>query len=211
MYLQLSPFKKALVISLAAHTVIFFNVPRIREFKRALVPKKNIEVTYYEIKPPKVKSQAEAGGRPQKFEKMPQLASAPKILERPIPQREEDKLAPLLQEGPVLPKDEELTQDKKEAYLDYYQTVRERIRSEAERNFTSHFATGGVYLTFALFRDGTLKDVKIQEGSCPIEYLRGLALESVRVAAPYPHFPEKLKQEEIYFNVLISFELEVVK
>lgn len=233
MLLQLSPFKKALLASLAAHTMLFLNAPEIREPRKVVISDKNIEVTYYEIKGGmKPEPKAQAVIRPPQI-KAPPAASARRptgyVEERAIsrPVAEGPGSASLrvpestglrgkgdnvsIKEGPVLPKDEELTKEKKEAFLDYYQIIRERLRAEAERNFIGYFAEGNIYLAFALARDGRLIEAKILEGSSPTEYLREISIKSLRDASPYPPFPPKLKQEEIYFNVIISFELEAVE
>jgi TonB family protein len=94
------------------------------------------------------------------------------------------------------------------SYLSYYQIVREKIRRCAYQGYT-RTATGEVYLTFLISRNGSLMDVRLNaERSSPSAYLRDVALRSIRVASPFPLFPNELDYPQLSFNVIISFEIE---
>jgi TonB family protein len=94
------------------------------------------------------------------------------------------------------------------SYISYYQIVREKIRRSAYSNY-QHNETGEVYLSFVILSDGSLKDVRISEANSSVsEYLRKIALGSVKEASPFPHFPKELDYPQLSFNVVISFEIE---
>jgi outer membrane biosynthesis protein TonB len=93
------------------------------------------------------------------------------------------------------------------SYLSYYSLVRARIKQRAYFNYAEYYA-GEVYLTFVLYSDGTLKDLKIiEEKSSGGPYLRTIGLKSVKEATPFPPFPKALKYPELTFNVVISFQV----
>lgn len=94
-------------------------------------------------------------------------------------------------------------------YKSYYQLIREKIRKLAYSNYKK-LDEGEVFITFSLTHDGELIDLSINSGkSTANEYLLSIAERSVKEAAPYPSFPEKLKDNKrLSFNVIISFELK---
>ncbi len=93
-------------------------------------------------------------------------------------------------------------------YLSYYQIVREKIRRAAYHNY-SQADTGEVYLSFILSREGDVQEVLLNEDrSSRSTHLREVALQSIRDAQPFPHFPQDLDYERLSFNVVISFEVE---
>ena len=97
---------------------------------------------------------------------------------------------------------------KNPSYISYYQFVREKIKRAAYQNYTT-YKTGEVYLSFILSSDGYLRQVRlIEEKSSPSEYLREIAMNSIRAASPFPGFPKELNYPQLSFNVVISFELE---
>jgi TonB family protein len=94
------------------------------------------------------------------------------------------------------------------SYISYYQTVREKIKRAAYQNYT-RTETGEVYATFIISDDGYLKDIKlVDEKSSPNQYLRNIALRSLKDASPFPNFPKELDYPNLTFNVVISFEIE---
>jgi len=94
------------------------------------------------------------------------------------------------------------------SYISYYQIVREKIRRAAYLGY-QHNETGEVYLSFVILENGNLKDVRLNEAnSSGSEYLRRIALNSVREATPFPRFPKELDYPQLSFNVVISFEIE---
>lgn len=94
------------------------------------------------------------------------------------------------------------------SYINYYQIVREKIRRSAYQNYT-HSQTGEVYISFIISCDGVIKDVRlIEDKTTGADYLRNIALRSVRDASPFPNFPKELDYLQLSFNIIISFEIE---
>ncbi len=94
------------------------------------------------------------------------------------------------------------------SYISYYQIVREKIRRNAYQNYT-HNETGDVYVSFIISNDGYIKEVKIIEEKTTVnDYLKHVALRSIRDASPFPNFPKELDYPQLSFNIIISFEIE---
>ncbi|MDD5568452.1 MAG: TonB family protein [Candidatus Omnitrophica bacterium] len=94
------------------------------------------------------------------------------------------------------------------SYIGYYQVVREKIRRSAYQNY-NRSDTGEIYVTFVISNAGYLNDVRlVEEKSRGADYLKEIALASVRNAAPFPKFPKELDYSQLSFNVVISFEVE---
>ena len=94
------------------------------------------------------------------------------------------------------------------SYISYYQIVREKIRRSAYQNYT-HNETGEVYASFIITNDGYIKDVRIAEDKTSAnDYLKNIALRSIKDASPFPNFPKELDYPQLSFNIIISFEIE---
>jgi len=94
------------------------------------------------------------------------------------------------------------------SYINYYQLVREKIRRAAYQNYNRN-ETGEVYITFVISEAGYLKEVRlVEEKTQAADYLKEIALASVRNASPFPNFPKELDYSQLTFNVVISFEVE---
>lgn len=97
-------------------------------------------------------------------------------------------------------------------YLTYNEDMRDAIsRNIKQRAYTyvNHpdFEAGEVYLTFVLASEGILKGVKIiEEKTSANDYLRDVALRSIKESNPFPPFPEGFDYPEFTFNLLISFQ-----
>ena len=94
------------------------------------------------------------------------------------------------------------------SYISYYQIVREKIRRSAYQNYT-HNETGEVYVSFIISNDGYIKNVRLVDEKTTVkEYLKNVALRSIRDASPFPNFPKELDYPQLSFNIIISFEIE---
>ena len=95
-------------------------------------------------------------------------------------------------------------------YLTYNQLIRQKIKQRAYRYVNDpHFDRGDVYLTFVLLSNGMLKQVKIiDEKTYASEFLKKMALSSVKEADPFPPFPKDLNCPELTISVPISFRVE---
>lgn len=94
------------------------------------------------------------------------------------------------------------------SYISYYQIVREKIRRSAYQNYT-HNEVGEVYISFIISNDGIIKGVRLaEEKTTANDYLKDIALRSIRDASPFPNFPRELDYPQLSFNIIISFEIE---
>lgn len=94
------------------------------------------------------------------------------------------------------------------SYINYYQVVREKIRRSAYQNFNRN-ETGEVYVTFVISSAGYLNEARlVEERTRASDYLKAIALASVKNASPFPRFPKELDYARLSFNVVISFEIE---
>ncbi|MDD5018891.1 MAG: TonB family protein [Candidatus Omnitrophica bacterium] len=220
-------FVQCLCLSAAAHTLIFIAVPhRILTYTASQRP---IEVAYVQSfgaeketretspePPPQERRHQTAVPRKNAFEERTTFLQD--FLKAEIFRPENKKEVPdqRLNTPSQSPKKKSVQTPnipgeifQSQEYKDYYQVVREKIRRQAYRNY-KRIQEGEVLLTFTLSRAGDLQDVRIDEAkSLDDEYLRAIALESVRQSSPFPGFPPKLRdKEQLAFNVIISFELK---
>jgi len=94
------------------------------------------------------------------------------------------------------------------SYISYYQVVREKIRRSAYQNYTQN-ETGEVYVSFIISNDGYIRGVRlVDERTTANDYLKNIALGSVKDASPFPNFPKELDYPQLSFNIIISFEIE---
>ena len=214
-------FQIALVISILAHTAILYNLPAFNtnSLKKSL---QKIEIAYQELQI--LPSNSLQSFKAQKIPPMDNLNLDKMYIKK------KDKISP-----PGFPKDflskqrkilhkkpnfvDKLKSSKKVSvpateakiknptYLTYYQTVREKIRRSAFRNFTK-MRSGEVYLTFVILSTGALEKIRlIEDKSVADDYLKQIALKSLKESSPFPAFPKELKYPELSFNVIISFEI----
>ncbi|MFH1858364.1 MAG: hypothetical protein ABH845_05635, partial [Candidatus Omnitrophota bacterium] len=146
-----------------------------------------------------------------KVEEKPAEDNAPtseKFQTPPVAQHPEP---PIAASGKVSPEEQfitglNLTYEEKPLYLAYYRTIREKIRTLVRRYYTQELREGQVFLTFILFANGKLKEVKAAEVYASQDRrLEGIALRSVIDASPFPPFPEGLKRSYVPFRVMITF------
>jgi len=97
-------------------------------------------------------------------------------------------------------------------YLTYNEDMRDTISRNIKQRayaYVNHpdFEVGEVYLTFVLASQGMLKGVKIiEDKTLANDYLREVALRSIKESDPFPPFPEGFDYPEFTFNLLISFQ-----
>ena len=97
-------------------------------------------------------------------------------------------------------KKEEL--ERLEEYIQYYELLRERIKQSVATHYRSERKEGGADIVFTLKRSGLLESLTV---SCDSEKLSGIAKKSIKNAAPFPPFPEKLTQKNLTFSIAIIF------
>lgn len=213
--------KWALFISLIAHSVIFFQLPRFY----AVNARKNftrVQVTYCQIKekasnvsvsrtqPPIVKNPIVKENAPKIKQVSPDLnafLSEPKKEAAPKAAQVEKVPASKVTVSKNEEKKGNSKLSKNPVYLSYTQTLHQKIRQIALKNCPKEFRNGAVFVSFTIASNGELKEVKVVDDKSNAESpLKDIAKDSIREAAPYPVFPESFNQPEITFNVIISFE-----
>jgi TonB family protein len=217
------------LISFGVHAAIVAQNPGYLFFSSPREKSRNIEISY--IKKPAVKKQEQRKTMPMKNEPLLDLSSRVSMNKRnppPFIDRDASSKSNLQAvrkelpfERPALIKPDIIAIKKKitlpavdlgkigsPSYISYYQIVREKIRRAAYQNYNRN-DTGEVYITFIISSAGYLKDVRlIEEKSVAAEYLKVIALNSVKNASPFPNFPKELDYPQLSFNVVISFEVE---
>lgn len=208
----------ALIISTIVHTLVF--LPFTHLFKTATAEKvlPALIVTYVALKkappletqgkkeiPPEVKevkyNATNNQGAPNKIKSSTNFEAQNSLVKK-TPE------TPAIQQSKVeIPP--ELPKEKEGLYLNYYGSIRDKIRSLVLKNYPYYIACGEVCLYFILSADGTLKEIRIiEERSSQNQSLKEIAKRSVQQAAPFFAFPKGLNQAQLSFNVIISFELE---
>ena len=97
-------------------------------------------------------------------------------------------------------------------YISYNDDMRGMISRNIKKRayaYVNHrdFESGKVYLTFVLSSGGTLKQLQIIDSKTSAnEYLRNVALKSIKESNPFPPFPIGFDYPEFTFNLLISFQ-----
>lgn len=196
-------FRIAFAVSLSLH-LFAISAAGFFPSRPAEDARREIEVTY--LLPPEPKSNLEEKilrNFPLKYElekKKPQQSpQEAKIAKEPAPQKSD---SPIKEER--LLKEEDL--ENLEEYIQYYELIREKIKARAAGYRRVARAEGRVNLRFALSKNGSVKDLAIDEpGSAKNHRLREAAVKSVRGASPFPPFPKSLKTENLNFAISIIF------
>lgn len=226
------PFLTTLIVSLLLHGIILFQRTNFSFLVKDTTPKK-LEISYLNI--PQINQQLDLYKKAEEDKKEELLRKLPKvnasIKKAPPPFVAKSKEISIRQQSNI-PKPISLTKpyleksditavkrkisfstpDKDKinnsTYLNYYQIVREKIRRAAYQNYT-RTEMGEIYLSFVISNSGNLTQTRIiDEKSSLSPYLKGIALESVRSASPFPNFPKELDYPQLSFNVIVSFEVE---
>ena len=93
------------------------------------------------------------------------------------------------------------------AYVDYFQTIRERIRYYAQRHYPTGSGSGEVYVYFVVSEGGSLQSVAYDKArSSSDASLRQASLTSVQQAAPFPSFPATFRQPQITFHIIVDYQ-----
>lgn len=89
-------------------------------------------------------------------------------------------------------------------YINYFQLIREKVRSNLKKKYTDRDRQGDVPLLFDVGSDGRLLDARCGAGCDPA--LAAIALESLLEASPFPRFPRGLSFTSMSFNLTVSFK-----
>lgn len=93
-------------------------------------------------------------------------------------------------------------------FVGYFGNVKHAIQDLLVKKYAKRaIGHGSVYLFFVLNDSGALEKISVvDKESTADEYLRELAVQCVRDAAPFGNFPQSLGTDRISFNVTIYFE-----
>lgn len=92
-------------------------------------------------------------------------------------------------------------------YLNYYEVLKNRIKTRLQNNYRFYKGEGDVYLSFALDAGGKLLayDVDRQKSSKD-EVLIQMACASLKGVSPFPPLPKIIATDKTSFNIIISFK-----
>lgn len=201
----------ALLISAIFHLAIILPLPY---FNQSLVKKSPyaIKITYLAAEEIALKDVRRKAKPPAAIQhKAPKKEVAAKAKEdlKPKPLDDLTHLAKPTPEHLAIEIPPELPKEKEALYLNYYQSIREKIRKIVLNNYPRYIACGEVCLYFVLTSNGELKEIRVvEERSSQNRLLKEIAERSVYQASPFLAFPKDLNQPQLSFNVIISFELE---
>ena len=92
-------------------------------------------------------------------------------------------------------------------YVNYYQLIREKIRSRLSDNHQYYKREGEVYLSFVLTQNGSLLSYAIDRSkSTQDESLLRITETSIKAISPFPPLPRSLSTSKMSFNIQISFK-----
>ncbi len=92
-------------------------------------------------------------------------------------------------------------------YINYYQLIREKIRSRLKDNYQYYRREGEVYLSFVLTQNGSLLSYAIDRPkSTQDEVLLHITATSLKAISPFPALPRSLSMSKMSFNIMISFK-----
>ncbi len=102
-------------------------------------------------------------------------------------------------------KDAELKQ--KKDYVNYYQLIREKIRSRLKDSYRYYNREGDVYLSFTITLNGSLLSYSIDKSrSSQDDVLLQITGNSLKAASPFPALPRSLSMSKMSFSIAISFK-----
>jgi len=92
-------------------------------------------------------------------------------------------------------------------YVNYYQLIREKIRSRLKESYQYYNREGEVYLSFVLTQNGSLLSYSIDHSkSTQDQVLLNITATSIKAISPFPALPRSLSSSKMSFNLAISFK-----
>lgn len=220
-------FKIAFAISIVSHSLLFLKAPGF-----SFVPNnKETEIIYYIQQKPDLNQDvtsldndmlAETAQNKNKrsIEKVavevivPEKCREEKKIQKVVRQDRKEEISRVPQNKIVINEDiKNIPGDvQKDAlynsteFYDYHRYLRDRIKQTVFH--PRPFSEGEIVVRFMLFCNGVLKEISVVDDlSASNGCLRYAAIKSVKDAAPFKSFPEKLAVKEMLFQVPISFEI----
>ncbi|MFA4981573.1 MAG: hypothetical protein WC592_03785 [Candidatus Omnitrophota bacterium] len=197
--------KNSMAISAVAHCIILLPLVNLVPVEHRVEQPKPIAVDYIIVKEPAIFEAKSDTSTPavskvelkKDVELKPSANTAPQIPKSPEPAKEAAQDLAKRQAQARSTKD----------YINYYQLIREKIRQRLKAHYTDYNRQGEVNLVFELSSDGKLVALAIENaGSTTDKVLRNIAATSVKQAAPFAPFPQKLNLPRMSFNLTVSFK-----
>jgi outer membrane biosynthesis protein TonB len=112
-----------------------------------------------------------------------------------------------LKNAPVTAAQKEAQVKQNKDYINYYQLIREKIRSRLKDNYQYYNREGEVRLSFVLTQNGSLLSYAIDRAnSTQDEVLLNITTTSLKAVSPFPALPRSLSMSKMSFNIVISFK-----
>ena len=217
-------FDLALGLSLLVHFVLFCNMPKFKVnpgeppklvYCRALSqpsPPKYVSEGHKSsnVKMEVRKEKWREGGKGKRFlpEQQTKQEISPVVVEKMkkidllSPEEIDDALFKKMIEVQKVPADPKV----KAYYLKYYDDIRHKIRDTAYLLYRRGMGGGDVFISFILDSTGRLIEAHVvPEKSSASRSLFVVAMNALYKASPFGPFPPELVQDQLRFNVIISF------
>jgi len=199
----------SLLISVTCHFLLVFSAMPLKLLNTDDT-NKTLEVNYYkfktvpfkqqEIRRPSATKARKVSPARKKAKPLPKREAATKIQQVKIKKTPAEKVTVSAQTLSNELKNEP-------SYLNYFHSVREKIKTVARRNCPGYFRNSEVFLSFVVLSNGRVKDVAvIRDRSTSGNRLKNIAIKAVRTASPFPDFPEDINLPELNFQLVISFQ-----
>ncbi|MDP3730791.1 MAG: hypothetical protein Q8R14_04635 [Candidatus Omnitrophota bacterium] len=166
----------------------------------------NKEIVLKRPKTPRIDIQKEITVKPQPAPQVKsdnrKSAKSDRLKERTMSHKRDAVKDP---SGEAAKKETQLKQSRD--YVNYYQLIRERIRSRLKDNYQYYNREGEVHLSFVLTQNGSLLSYAIDRSkSTQDEVLLQITAASLKAISPFPALPRSLSMSKMSFNVVISFK-----
>jgi TonB family protein len=166
----------------------------------------NKEVVLKRPETPKIDIQKEVAVKPQPAPQVKadnkNIAKSSKLKERTKSHKRDNVKDPIQE---AAKKETQLKQSKD--YVNYYQLIREKIRSRLKDNYQYYNREGEVHLSFVLTQNGSLLSYEIDRSkSTQDEALLQITAASIKATSPFPPLPRSLSMSKMSFNIAISFK-----
>lgn len=223
-------FGICLILSISAHLVLLLPWPSLHFHSRPKVPFQKMELTYLNktkiaaapavmlapLAVPKASAPIEArlapvsAAKPDTGKAAAENLTAKKDEQKPATETLPKKEAgPQIAAGHAEKKNDpggviDIGTQKGVVYEKYYLDVREKIRGVIEKNRKGLLRESEVCVKFIVERNGALKDLYLYKSNgADAGSLEELALKSIKEAAPFHPFSDKIKEVELQFNLPI--------
>lgn len=222
-----APFRICLILSACIHIAIFYPWSFFNLISNPEINFKPVELTYFktrEVENIPVQDNKTVASIPKNAEKKvaePYKTAEPETAKIVLKKENESKIK-VIEAKKTAPSKEiefEIIEDKKgisvakelgpqELILceDYYSEVRRRIKTALEKKRSELTTEGELRVKFIVNRDGALKELSVYKSAGnDIQNLEKIAIDSIREAAPFPAFNNRIKQDELTFKLPIRF------